>query len=219
MRILIKNVKIITPYEIVKNYCIAIENGKIVDLFEKKFVKEEFYDEVIDAKGNYVSPGFIDIHCHGASGYDVMDEGFMPLESIARFNLKNGVTSFFAAVMTGPIEKIRYSLKNISVYISSQHGSDTFKDKASILGIYLEGPYFSKAKKGAQPEEYLRVPDKEEMAFFLEDSQHFIKVVSLAPELEGALEVIKYLKKEEVVIALGHTDASYEEAKRALVLG
>jgi len=219
LRTLIKNGKIITPFEIVKNYCLAIENGKIVDLFEKKFVKEEFYDEIIDAEGNYVSFGFIDIHCHGASGYDVMDEGFKPLESIARFNLKNGVTSFFAAVMTGPVEKIRYSLKNITIYISSQQRNEVCRDKASILGIYLEGPYFSPTKKGAQPEEYLRKPDKEEMASFLEDSHHFIKVVSLAPELVGALEVIKYLKKEEIVIALGHTDASYEETKRALLLG
>lgn len=218
MRILIKNAKIITPFEIVKNYCLAIENGKIVDLFEKKFVKEEFYDEIIDAKGNYVTPGFIDIHCHGASGYDVMDEGFKPLESIARFNYKNGVTSFFAAVMTGPVEKIRYSLNNISIYISSQR-NEASRDKASILGIYLEGPYFSRTKKGAQPEEYLRSPNKEELASFFEDSRHYIKVVSLAPELEGALEVIKYLKKEEVVFALGHTDASYEEAKRAVILG
>ncbi|MGB9812888.1 MAG: N-acetylglucosamine-6-phosphate deacetylase [Thermovenabulum sp.] len=219
MRLLIKNAKIIAPYEIVVNHGLAIENGKIADFIENRFIKEEMFDEVIDAEGNYLSPGFIDIHCHGAFGFDVMDEGFSPLENIAKFQLKNGVTSFFAAVMTAPVEKIRKSLKNITSYILSQKNSNAPKEKAKILGIYLEGPYFSPTKKGAQPEEYLRKPDKEEIITLLEDSMHFIKVVSLAPELEGALEAIKLLKKEGVIIALGHTDADYEEAKRAIYLG
>jgi len=219
MRLLIKNAKIITPYEIVVNHGLAIENGKIADFIENRFIKEEMFDEVIDAEGNYLSPGFIDIHCHGAFGFDVMDEGFSPLENIAKFQLKNGVTSFFTAVMTAPVEKIRKSLKNITSYILSQENSNAPKEKAKILGIYLEGPYFSPTKKGAQPEEYLRKPDKEEIITLLEDSMHFIKVVSLAPELEGALEAIELLKKEGVIIALGHTDADYEEAKRAIYLG
>jgi len=219
MKILIKNAKIVTPYEIIENYGLAIENGKIADFIEKRYIKESTFDDIIDAKGNYLSPGFIDIHCHGAFGFDVMEENFTALDNIARFHLRNGVTGFFAAVMTAPLEKIKRSVKNIAAYILSQKIKGMPKEKAQLLGIYLEGPYFSISKRGAQPEEFLRKPNKEELKSILEDSMHFIKVVSVAPELDGSNEVLKLLKEEKVIIAIGHSEAKYDEAKKAISLG
>jgi len=219
MKLLIKNAKIITPYEIIENYSVAIENGKIADLMEKKYVKESMFDEVIDAKGNYLSPGFIDIHCHGANGFEVMEGNFVALENIARFHLKNGVTGFLAAVMTAPLEKIKDSVKNIIGYILSQKPESIFKEKSQLLGIYLEGPYFSISKKGAQPEQYLRTPNKEELESILKDSHDLIKVVSIAPELDGSDEIIKLLRERKIVVAIGHSDAKFDEAKKAIRCG
>lgn len=219
MKILIRNAKIITPYEIMENHGLVIENGKIVDFIEKRYIKENIFDEIIDAKGNYLSPGFIDIHCHGAFGFDVMEENFAALDNIAKFHIKNGVTGFFAAVMTAPLEKIKRSVKNIAAYILSQKEKNVPKEKAQLLGIYLEGPYFSISKRGAQPEEFLRKPNKEELKSILKDSMNFVKVVSIAPELDGSDEVLKLLRNEEVVIAIGHSDAKNDEAKRAISFG
>lgn len=217
MKTLIKNANIITPYEIKRCSNLAIEDGKIADIFSGEIKDVDSYDEIIDAEGKYLSPGFIDLHNHGNFGHDAMEASYEALESMADFHIKNGITAYLATTMTEHPEKIRAAVKNIGEYIES--GSNDSKVKSQVLGIYLEGPYFSMEKKGAQPPEYIKDPDLDEIKELIELSKNNIKVVAIAPELKGAEESIKYLKNEGITISAGHTNATFEEAKRGIDLG
>lgn len=217
MKILIKNANIITPYEIKRDSSLAIEDGKIANIFHEKVVDEKGFDEVIDAEGKYLSPGFIDIHNHGNFGHDAMEGTYEALDSMANYHIQNGVTSYLATTMTSDVQNIKEALKVAGEYITN--GSNYSKVKSQVLGIYLEGPYFSMEKKGAQPPEYIKNPDLDEIKEFIKVSNNTIKVVSLAPELEGAEEFTRYLKNEGIMIAAGHSDATFDEAKIGIDAG
>lgn len=208
---LIKNINIITPNRVLNGYGLLIKNGIIADIdLESKF-SDEYY-KVIDGRGKFLSPGFIDIHNHGNSGFDVMDSTEYALDEIGRYLFLNGVTSYLGTIITSSSENIVKAVENIYNY-SNKSAS------AKILGIHLEGPFFNKLKKGAQPEKYILQPDFFLMETLMDQYLDKIKMVSLAPELNGALEVIEYLRKKDIVVALGHTNATSEEGKRAISCG
>ena len=213
MNLVVKNARVITPYELLEGHTVMVKNGIIVDI--KKDLPEEKADVVLDAKGHYLGPGFIDIHNHGNCGKDFMDASFEAYETMAKFHLTHGVTGFLATVMTASFDEMKKALSVAATYMRKQSGGK----KARMLGIYLEGPYFSPKKKGAQPPEHIRKPDVKELKELIEASCGTVRVVSLAPEVEGAENAIKFLKEKGITVAMGHTDATYEEAKRGINLG
>lgn len=215
MKILVKNANIITPYEIRKDSNLVIENGKIEGIIEDKIESEKGYDQIIDAKGEYLSPGFIDIHNHGNFGHDAMEGNFKALDSIGDFHVKNGVTSYLATTITAGFPEIKRALETVSAYMDREDPGL----RAQVLGVYLEGPYFSMEKKGAQPPEYIKGPRVEEVREFIKASRNTIKVVALAPELDGAGEVIRYLKGEGIAVAAGHSMATFKEAREGIDRG
>ncbi len=217
MKMLIKNANIITPYEIAKDSSLAIKDGKIEKIFHREKVNENEFDEIIDAEGKYLSPGFIDIHNHGNFGHDAMEGNYEALDGMANFHIKNGVTSYLATTMTAKVEDIKKALEVAGEYIND--GSNYSNVKAQVLGVYLEGPYFSMEKKGAQPPEYIKNPDLDEVKEFIKISKNTIKVVAVAPELEGAEEFIRYLKNEGIAVAAGHSNATFDEAKKGIDAG
>ncbi|MDN5332355.1 MAG: hypothetical protein PWP45_1580 [Tepidanaerobacteraceae bacterium] len=214
MNIIVKNARVVTPYEILEDHAVLVRDGIISDI--RKDPPEENIDAVVDARGYYLGPGFIDIHNHGNSGKDFMDASFDAYETMAKFHLAHGVTGFLATVMTGSFDEMEKALSAAGRYIKERQGGGK---KARMLGIYLEGPYFSPKKKGAQPPEHIRKPDVKELKELIEASCGTVRVVSLAPEVEGAEDAIRYLKEKRITIAMGHTDATYEEAKRGINLG
>ena len=146
MKKCIINGKVILHDEIVtKN--VFIEGDKVVEISERKPEKED----IINAKELYVSPGFIDIHTHGRGGYQVMDSTFESLNAISKASLQTGVTSFLVSTVTMPIESISHAIENVVKNKEKVEG-------AQILGVHMEGPFFSKVYKGAQPEEYMIHP-------------------------------------------------------------
>lgn len=217
MRTLIKNANLITPYEIVENGSLEIRNGVIYGILRKEPDNIEYYEEIIDAHGKFLSPGFIDIHNHGNFGHDAMEGTREALESIADFHIRNGVTSFLATIMTEDPVKIERAIENARDYIDNQNTD--FRIRSQALGIYLEGPYFSMEKKGAQPAEYIKNPNLEEVKRYINLSKNNIRVVALAPEIEGSSKVIKYLKNNGITISCAHTNGTFEEIKRAIDLG
>ena len=207
MKKCIINGKVILHDEIVtKN--VFIEGDKVVDISERKPEKED----IIDAKGLYVSPGFIDIHTHGRGGYQVMDSTFESLNAISKASLQTGVTSFLVSTVTMPIESISHAIENVVKNKEKVEG-------AQILGVHMEGPFFSKVYKGAQPEEYMIHPTIQNFVSIVNNNEDIVKKVSLAPELEGATELIPYLFEKGIIVSLGHTNATYQEAQRAIDLG
>ncbi len=168
--------------------------------------------EVIDAKGLYVGPGFVDVHTHGRAKSDTMYPTFEDLNNISLAALKTGVTTLLPTTMTMPVADIKKAVENIAEYKDKVEG-------AKVLGTHLEGPFFNKKYKGAQPEECMILPTVENYLSFVGDHQDVIRKISIAPELEHSVELIEYLKDKNTCVSLGHTNATYEEAKAAIDAG
>ncbi|SKC35757.1 N-acetylglucosamine-6-phosphate deacetylase [Maledivibacter halophilus] len=214
MRTLVKNSRIITPYEIKVGYSLVVEDDKIEDMIKNENIDESVFDKVIDLKGKYLSSGFIDIHNHGNYGHDAMEGTYDALESMGNYHIKNGVTGYLATTMTNSTENTIRAIKNVASYIHEKN-----KEGSKVLGLYLEGPYFSQEKKGAQPPEYIKAPDIEELEMLLKEGKDTVKVVAIAPELKNAKEAIRYLKKQGITISAGHTNANYQEAMKGIERG
>ena len=150
MSILFRNIKLITPYRILHGYGVVVDEGKITNIDSEKNINTESINKIIDGKGQYLSPGFIDIHNHGNSGCDFMDAAEETIDNISKFHMKNGVTSFLGTIITGSYENMINAATNMAEHKSSY---------SQLLGIHLEGPFFSLSKKGAQPEEYIKETD------------------------------------------------------------
>lgn len=215
MKILIKNSKIITPYEIKEGYALSINGSRIEGITESGTIDESQFDRIIDLKGKYLSPGFIDIHNHGNYGHDTMEATYRAIESMAEFHINNGVTGFLPAIMTNPTEEIVKAIKNAADYMNNQ----SISNRAKVLGLYLEGPYFSKERKGAQPSLYIKPVNLMELQMFSNEARGSIRVVAIAPELKGANEAISFLKNQGITISAGHTNATYEEAMLGIESG
>lgn len=158
-------------------------------------------------------PGMIDSHVHGAKGYDVMDASHDSLNCMSRYFASLGVTAFVATTVTAPVAKIRAALQQVAK--SKQQGVAG----AEILGAYLEGPYFTEKNCGAHPITWFRNLSVEELDNWISYSDNQLVTVALAPEKAGALEAIRYLRKQGVKVMLGHTDASYDQVQQALDAG
>lgn len=207
MKKCIVNGKIILHDEIVEKN-VFIDGDKIVEISHRQPTDEE----VIDAKGLYVSPGFIDVHTHGRGGSDTMYPTYEDLNTISLAALKTGVTSFLPTTMTMPVDDIAKAVENIAINKDKVTG-------AQILGTHLEGPFFNKIYKGAQPEECMILPTVENYLSFVKEHQDVVRKISIAPELEHSIELITYLNDKNTAVSLGHTNATYEEAQAAIDAG
>ncbi|MEG0276828.1 MAG: N-acetylglucosamine-6-phosphate deacetylase [Coprobacillus sp.] len=207
MKKCIVNGKIILHDEIVEKN-IFIENDKIIEISERKPTDEE----IIDAKGLYVGPGFIDVHTHGRAGSDTMYPTFEDLNKISKEALKTGVTTLLPTTMTMPADDIAKAVENIAINKDKVEG-------AQVLGVHLEGPFFNKVYKGAQPEECMIEPTVDNYLSFVKKNQEIVRKISIAPELNHSIELIQYLNDKNTVVSLGHTNASYEEAQAAIDAG
>lgn len=207
MKKCIINGKIILHNEIVEKN-VFINGDKITEISDKMPDNEE----IVDAQGLYVSPGFVDVHTHGRGGSDTMYPTFEDLNTISKSTLKTGVTSFLPTTMTMPVEDIKKAIENIAINKDKVEG-------ARILGAHLEGPFFNKKYKGAQPEECMILPTVDNYLSFVGENQHVIRKISIAPELDHSIELIEYLKDKNTVVSLGHTNATYEEAQAAIDAG
>ena len=201
----IKNVKIITKSSIISGYGVIIENGKISSVCSGDCETGRY--SVIDGKGMYLSPGFIDLHNHGNNGADAMDATYEALDTMSKFHIKNGVTGFLATTLTASRENTFKAIKNAVDFMGQKYNGGS-----QVLGLYLEGPYFSQIKKGAQPAEYIVDIDLDEIAGYIEAGKGKIKILALAPELEKSRDAIHFLKEKGITISAGHTNATYAEA-------
>ena len=184
---------------------IYINDHRLVD-------KAEYQDdgEVIDAEGLLVLPGLVDIHSHGAAGEDFSDGNPEGLKKILQYEKRCGITSYCPTSMTFPKERLRQIFASIK-------GAQT-EDGATVVGINMEGPFLDPAKKGAHVEKWIAAPDVAFVRELNQDADGLVRLVTVAPNMDGAEEFIKEMH-EEVCISLGHTAADYDCASRAMKFG
>jgi N-acetylglucosamine-6-phosphate deacetylase len=198
----IYNGRVVTPYRIIEGGCVVVADGKIISVSQGD---AECADaRQIDAKGRYVSPGFIDIHVHGGGGYDFMDGTLEAFLGVAELHARYGTTAMVPTTLTSRKEDLLHTLA-----LYEQADKRNIRG-AQFLGMHLEGPYFAMNQRGAQDPAYIRNPDPEEYEDVIASSG-VISRWSAAPELEGAIVFGRYLRSKGILAAIAHTDAVYED--------
>ncbi len=206
MTIKIFNGHIITPYRIIKNGSVIIKDGQIEEVSAGNIEVSDAKE--IDAQGNYIAPGFIDLHIHGGGGYDFMDGTEEAFLKIAEIHAQYGTTSMVPTTLTSEKEDL---LKTLDIYESANKNN---LKGSQFLGMHLEGPYFALSQRGAQDPRYIRNPDPAEYEEVLAYSSSIVRW-SAAPELPGAIAFGKRLREKNILAAVAHTDAIYEEVLEA----
>ncbi|MCK8824079.1 N-acetylglucosamine-6-phosphate deacetylase [Fuchsiella alkaliacetigena] len=208
----IYNGAVITRREVIKKGFVKVKAGKIVEVGSGTYRKADL-ERAIDAKGNYIVPGFIDLHTHGGGGASVMEAEAQALDKMAEYKFSQGVTGFLATTLTASPEKLKETCQTVADYMKSSTA------KANLWGVHLEGPYLNYQQRGAHCQVHLRTPDLEEFKAWQQILGAKLKLLTLAPELEGAAELIKHAQEAGVVVAAGHTAASYRELQQAIDWG
>ena len=206
----ITNGKIITPYRLIDNGTLLVTGDKIAQISEGDIHAPGAIE--IDALGNYVSPGFIDIHIHGGGGHDFMDGSETAFLKIAETHARFGTTAMVPTTLTSTREEL---LNTLDIYKEADKKNAR---GAKFIGMHLEGPYFSPDQRGAQDPRFIRNPDPDEYEAIIAHSD-VIKRWSAAPELPGAIPFGRYLKSKGIIAAIAHTDAIYEETLEAFENG
>lgn len=204
----IKAGEVFSEQEILKDTGILIEDGKIKNICEQCDGVD-----VLSLPKCKIIPGLIDMHIHGANGYDAMDATYESVNEISKYLAANGVTCFLPTTMTVQWEEIIKAIKNIDY--ASKKGTTG----AKILGAYVEGPYITKKYKGAQSEKYIKELSIRDLNTILEVSNNKVKVVTIAPEKENADKAIEYLSDKGVKVSLGHSDATFDQTLKAVECG
>jgi len=206
-----------TPQAEIREAAILIREGVIQSIGPRAEVSLPSGATEIDARGHIAAPGFIDVHIHGAGGSDVMEGTDSALTTVAKTLASHGTTSFVATTVTAATETICQSCEGISKYIGLQHLPADFR--AEVLGIHFEGPFLSAERRGVHPLEFLKLPTAELLDKFLDAAGGHGLILTLAPELLGAIPSIDAARKAGLVVGLGHTDATYEQARAAIARG
>ena len=206
MRTLIKNVDIVTKDRVLESSACVIEDGIIASIG----VTEEC-DKVIDGEGGYLLPGFIDLHCHGGGGFDFMDASAEEMKVIADYHLSHGTTTMLATTLADTGEATEKSM-----CVFEEHNARY--NESPLVGLHLEGPWFSPEQCGAQPTEFFKNPNDKELEG-IKARHPLVLRVSAAPELEGAMSFGQKARELGIVASAAHTDADFSDIERAMENG
>jgi N-acetylglucosamine-6-phosphate deacetylase len=209
-----------TPYEEIADAVVLVEGGTIVAVGRRDRVSIPASASRYDARELTVAPGFVDVHIHGAGGHDVMEGTADALEAVTSTVARHGTTSLVATTVTANAEQTRQAVGGIARWMkSAQEAQNGNQPRSEILGIHFEGPFISPARRGVHPLEWIAPPSAGLLGTFLAAAEGTGRILTLAPELTGAPELISAARAAGLVVSMGHTDASYAEAMSAIRRG
>ncbi len=208
-RTFIENGVIWQDGQFISGHTLIVCDGRIRRLSPAADVVARPADQRLDAGGRFVLPGFIDLHFHGSSGFDVMDASAAALQGLCDFVARQGVTSFLGTTMAGSRGRIEAALAAMREFADRPH--------SPLIGAHLEGPYLNPAFRGSQPERHLRAPQPEEYLPWLDTG--LIKLITLAPELDGGIELIRAAVERGITVSMGHSGASYDATLAFIAAG
>ena len=209
--------KAITPKGEIANAGILIRDGEIEMVGPRSGMELPSGATEVQATDSTAIPGFVDVHIHGAGGHDVMEANETALSTITGRLAAFGTTSLLATTITASADDTCRSVEGIAKYISGQY--QTSDTRAEILGIHFEGPFLSKERRGVHPAEWLQLPSAELLQRFLQAAAGNARILTIAPELLGATPCIDAARSLGMVVSIGHTDATYEQARAAVAHG
>lgn len=213
-RTVIRGGRLLTPAGIVDDGAVVIDGGRILFAGPASAWRGNDAGAVlVDARGGWIVPGFIDLHVHGGGGGDTMDATFDALCAVARCHAQYGTTAFLATTVTAPHDRL------LEVAAAVREAVGRWTGGAQVLGLHLEGPYVSPKRAGAQNTAHMRPPAPEELEELFAAAGGTWRLVTLAPELPGAVDAIRWLAERGVVVSIGHSDATYEEAAAGIAAG
>lgn len=208
----------LTPMDEILDAAIVVKGNKISAVGQRGKVEIPQGAHEVSAIGRTLVPGFVDVHIHGAGGHDVMEGTDQALETVATTVARSGTTSFVATTVTASEAETSRSIAGIARYILEVQGVST-KPCAEVLGIHFEGPFISHVRRGVHPVEHLAIPSRELLSRFLAQARGTAMILTLAPELPGASDLLGDALAAGLVISIGHTDATFEQAEAAIAAG
>ena len=203
---ILTNARLIFPDGVRDGLEVVVEKGKIAAIREHNHART---NEIVDLRGNYLAPGFIDLHVHGALGHDTMEASTEAFQAICDYHASGGTTSLLLTTPTAPLDSITDVLSVVR---------DCRRSIKQLVDVHVEGPFISKAKCGAQRAEFVQSPSRASVQQLL-DYADVIKRITIAPELQGALEAIENFCAHGISVSGGHSDAWDEEAREGFARG
>ena len=223
--------RLLTPREIVERPWMLVDQGHITEIASRDVRPLPAGTSPVDLGPHVVAPGYVDLHIHGGAGYDVMDDTPEALPAIERLLALHGVTSYFPTTVTAPLDLTLRALERLALAIEAREQAREKNPPAKLanaqspgararpLGIHLEGPFISHARRGVHPTENLLPPRIETFERFWQASRGHIRIMTMAPELEGAVELIAAAAARGVCVSLGHSDADFAAAEHGITAG
>lgn len=214
--------KLLTPLTEIDQPRVTIEDGFITSIESRGALEAPQHSEHIDFPGATLAPAFFDVHTHGALGFDVMDGTDQAFDAVGNFLATHGVGAYLPTTVTAPVDQILRALEGIARQIErrSQPGIDAERfHGAQPLGIHVEGPFLSHSKRGVHPAEFLQSPSVELLQRFWQASGGHIVLMTIAPELPQAIELIQEARRMGIRVSLGHSNASTADAMAGIQAG
>ncbi len=224
--------RLLTPTDAVEHPLVLVEQGRVLEISTRSGRQAPAGISVSDFGDGVMAPGYVDLHIHGSAGYDVMDDTAEALPAIEQLLARHGVTSYFPTTVSAPMDATLRALERLADAIENReqerarvherlHERKNADDKSRALplGVHLEGPFISHARRGVHPAENLLAPKLSTFEQFWQAARGRIRMMTIAPELDGAPEVIAEAARRGVCVSLGHSDADFEAAGRGIAAG
>jgi N-acetylglucosamine-6-phosphate deacetylase len=209
---------LLTPVDLVEHPVVLIEDRAIQHIGSRADIEIPSNASIVDFGDATLAPGLIDIHIHGGAGHDVMESGPHALPCIEKLLFRHGVTSYLPTTVTGPLDLTLAALDRLADAVEQNH-PDEGDGRCRPVGIHVEGPFLSHARRGVHPPAHLLQPTLARFDRLWQAARGHIKVMTIAPELDGAAEVIAEATRRGVCVSFGHSDATLEAARAGVLAG